>query len=245
MVRFGERRSGAIVLVHGAWVGEWSWLPITDRLAALGRSDVYVVSLTGHGSQRHRSGPHVTLSDHVADVVNVVENFDLDAITLVGHSYGGRVITKAYPQLQDRIAAMVYVDAHTPVTNTDPPQSPERLAAVEANGGMLPMVGYGPDPSLLGSEEAVQWFLERTMHQSFACFTEPWRTLLPDALPKTFVYATENQPSRFEEYASVCRDDPSWRYRELPGPHWLMMSHTNELAEIILSAAGDKPSTLR
>ncbi len=46
------RRERAIVLVHGAWVGEWSFTPILPLLEASGRP-VHLVSLTGHGSRRH------------------------------------------------------------------------------------------------------------------------------------------------------------------------------------------------
>lgn len=229
-----DRRRAAIVLVHGAWVGEWSWLPVVDRLRASGRP-VHAVSLTGHGARSHESGPHVGLVDHVDDVVGVIETFDLVDVTLVGHSYGGRVITKVWERTADRIAALVYVDAHTPVGG-DPGQPPERIAAAEASGGMLPFSGYDPDPALVGGEAGVAWFVARTMPQSFRCFTDPWLVELPPDLPKTFVYATADVPSRFTGYADVLRDDPTWRYHELAGPHWLMMSHPDELSRIIVDA---------
>lgn len=229
-----SQRRRAIVLVHGAWVGEWSWVPIEPALRASGRA-VYPVSLTGHGARRHQSGPHVTLSDHVADVVSHIEVHDLTEVTLVGHSYGGRVITGAAGAVADRVAAMVYLDAHTPVAD-DPGQPPERVEAAEANGGMLPFTGYRLDPSLVGGPEGVAWFLARTMPQSFACFTEPWRAELPDRVRKTFVYATGDPANRFARYAEICRDAPDWAYHELAGHHFLMLSHPDEVAAIIIDA---------
>jgi len=230
----GADRHGAIVLVHGAWVGEWSWLPLMGLLKASGRP-VHAVSLTGHGARSHESGPDVGLADHVADVVGLVETFDLVDVTLVGHSYGGRVITVARSALAERIAAMVYVDAHAPVSG-DPGQPPERVEAARTNGGMLPFGGYDPEPGIVGGPAGVAWFLARTMPHSFRCFTDPWVVELPPDLPRTFVYATADRPSRFDGYAAAVRDDPRWRYHELAGPHWLMMSHPAEVAAIVLDA---------
>ncbi len=225
-------RRQAIVLVHGAWVGEWSWLPILPQLRASGRP-VHAVSLTGHGARSHQSGPQVTLADHVADVVGLIETLDLVDITLVGHSYGGRVVTQVWPRVSDRIARMVYLDAHTPVA-PEAPQSPDRVAAAEANGGMLPFTDYVPSIDLVGSVEARDWFMARVMPQSFRCLNAPWQVDLPDALPKLFVSATGDRPNRFSRYAEVCRDHPAWDYLELDGTHFLMMTNPDEVADAIL-----------
>lgn len=226
-----DRRS-AIVLVHGAWVGEWSWAPVLPLLRASARP-VHAVSLTGHGSRRHQAGPHVTLSDHVDDVVGVIEAADLTDVTLVGHSYGGRVITRTWARVSERIARLVYLDAHAPL-GTDPIPGEDRHALAEQHGGMLPFTGYDPDPVEFGGEESVVWFLERVMPQSFGTFTEPFWGELPDELPKSYVFATRNEGSRFTGYAAAAAESPHWDYRELPGSHWLMVSHPGEVAAIIL-----------
>lgn len=227
-------RTGAIVLVHGAWVGEWSWLPVEADLRVSGRA-VHAVSLTGHGTRRHQSGPDVNLEMHVADVVNLVQVLDLSEITLVGHSYGGRVITGACNQLADRVAALVYVDAHAPVAE-DPGQPAARVQVAKQNGGMLPFPDdYSLDPELMG-QAGVEWFRERLMPQSFACLTDPWLQPLPDGPSKTFIFASGYQPTRFAQYAEHCRNDQAWTYHEIDGPHFLMLSHPNEVASIILEA---------
>ncbi|MEY2959393.1 MAG: hypothetical protein RLZZ01_1961, partial [Actinomycetota bacterium] len=129
-----ERRDRAIVLVHGAWVGEWSWSPVLPYLESSDRT-VVNVSLTGHGSRSHQNGPHVTHSDHVADVIGAIETFDLERVTLVGHSYGGRVITSVAHLVADRLERLVYVDAHAPIA-PDSGQSDERRREAAENGGM-------------------------------------------------------------------------------------------------------------
>jgi pimeloyl-ACP methyl ester carboxylesterase len=228
-----ERRRGAIVLVHGAWVGEWSWSPVLPALEASGRP-VVNVSLTGHGMRSHQAGPHVTQADHVADVVGAVTTLDLEAITLVGHSYGGRVISAVAQQMPERIERMVFVDAHAP-TAPDSGNTPERNAIAAANGGMFPFSEeYAPDPSEVGGEVGVAWFLARTLPQSFATFTEPMPSSLPDGIDRCYVFATGYSPTRFGGYAAAAKDDPDWEYVELPGSHWLMFSHPAEVADIIL-----------
>ncbi len=227
-----ERRRNAVVLVHGAWVGEWSWSPVLPQLEESGRP-VHAVSLTGHGSRSHQSGPHVTQADHVADVVGLVSTLDLVDITLVGHSYGGRVITAAHAQLSNRVARMVYLDAHAP-TAPDSGQSPERIAAAAAAGGMFEFNEYVPEPAEVGGDEALAWFMERVMPQSFATFTVPITGRLPDRLPKTYVSATGYDNARFAGYAAAAAADPTWDYVELDGTHWLMFTHPDEVAEIIL-----------
>ncbi len=226
-------RRGAVVLVHGAWVGEWSWTPVLPALRASGRA-VHAVSLTGHGSRRHQSGPHVSLGDHVADVVGLIETLDLVDITLVGHSYGGRVVTQVYDHVAARISSMVYLDAHAPVA-PEPPQSAERLAAVEANGGMLPFTDYEPSLDLVGGQRGYDWFMQRVMPQSFQCFTAPWQVPLPDELSKLFIFAGGDEPNRFARYAEVCRDHPHWDYLELRGTHFLMFTNPDEVAAAILT----------
>ena len=221
------------MLVHGAWVGDWSWIPVLPRLAASGRP-VHNVALTGYGSRSHQLSSDITLADHVADVVTLVETFDLVEITLVGHSYGGRVITDAFAQLSDRIARMVYIDAHAPIA-PDTGQSPERVRAAEEAGGYLPFREYDPDPAHVGGRAGVEWFLARTRPQAFRTILSPMTGTLPESLPKTYVACTRYGPSRFAAYAAAARAAPDWEYRELDSDHWPMFSHTTDVAEIILA----------
>ena len=230
-----HERRGAIVLVHGAWVGEWSWLPVEPALRVSGRP-VHTVSLAGHGARSHESGPHVDLDVHVRDVIGVIETLDLVDVTLVGHSYGGRVITRVVEQMPERVSSLVYLDAHTPVAE-DSGQSPERTAEAERHGGMLPFPSfYEPAPEIVGGPGGLDWFNSRLMPQSFACLTGDWIRDLPADVSKVFVFASGYEPSRFTQYAEFCEQDAAWEYHDLPGDHFLMFSHPADVARIILSA---------
>lgn len=227
--------AGPIVLVHGAWVGEWSWLPLLPELQKRSDRAVYNVSLAGQGAKRHLGGPHVGLEQHVDDVVSTIEVLDLNNVTLVGHSYGGKVITQVAGRVGQRLRSVVYLDGHAP-TAEDRGQPPERAAEAASHGNMLPFAGYVLDPKIFGGEAGVRWCLDRVVDQPWATFVATWHGPLPEHVSKTFIYATDNNPSRFEDCARAAAADPAWAYHEIDGPHFLMFSHPTEVAEIILAA---------
>jgi pimeloyl-ACP methyl ester carboxylesterase len=101
------------VLVHGAWAGAWAWLRVADRLTARGHR-VFAPALSGLGERSHLAHLAIELSTHVDDVVNEIRWKDLDGVVLVGHSYGGIVITGVAERVYERIASIVYVDAFIP-----------------------------------------------------------------------------------------------------------------------------------
>ena len=97
------------VLVPGFWLGGWAWRPVTDALRARGH-EVYPVTLTGLGERAHLATPDVDLDTHITDVANLLRYEDLRDVVLVGHSYGGLVVTGVADQLPDRVRQLVYVD---------------------------------------------------------------------------------------------------------------------------------------
>jgi pimeloyl-ACP methyl ester carboxylesterase len=232
-----EQRHRAMVLVHGAWVGEWSWSPVLPHLGASGRP-VLTVSLRGHGRRADESSAEITLEDHIDDVVDVIESKDLSDITLVGHSYGGRVITGVWARVAQRIVSMVYIDAHAPLL----PVTPTAAAAMhqaawsEAVDGMIRMNRFHPDPQLVAAHDLTTEFAA-TMPQSARTFDHVIDVSLPASLPKTYVFCTHERDRRFEPYAREASLRADWHYYELPTDHWPMLSHPQELSNMILHAA--------
>jgi pimeloyl-ACP methyl ester carboxylesterase len=102
-----------IVIVHGAWGGSWAFQHVEALLREKG-FNVYRPQLTGLGERVHLSRPEIGLSTHIDDVVNMILYEDLHDIILVGHSYGGMVITGVADRVPDRIRRLVYVDALVP-----------------------------------------------------------------------------------------------------------------------------------
>lgn len=98
------------VLVHGAWHGGWCWQRVTPLLRAAGH-EVFTLTLTGLGERSHLANPEIDLNTHIQDVVNVLEYEDLRKVILVGHSYGGMVITGVTDRAAERLAHVVYLVA--------------------------------------------------------------------------------------------------------------------------------------
>jgi pimeloyl-ACP methyl ester carboxylesterase len=102
-----------IVIVHGAWGGAWAFKKVDALLRQKG-FEVYRPQLTGQGERVHLARPDIGLSTHIEDVVNTILYEDLRDIVLVGHSYGGMVISGVADRVPDRIKRLVYLDAMVP-----------------------------------------------------------------------------------------------------------------------------------
>ena len=102
-----------VVIVHGAWGGGWDWRTVDSLLTNDGYR-VVRVTLTGLGERRHLASPSVGLYTHIDDVVNKILWDDLHDVILLGHSYGGMVITGVADRVPDRIRRLIYLDALLP-----------------------------------------------------------------------------------------------------------------------------------
>ncbi|MFO1536678.1 MAG: alpha/beta fold hydrolase [Actinomycetota bacterium] len=98
-----------VVLVHGAFHGGWCWDRIVPGLTGAGLPPV-VVDLPGHGVGD--PGPVGDLSDDAAHVRAVLDGC-AGPVLLVGHSYGGAVITEAAAGRAD-VGHLVYLAAMVP-----------------------------------------------------------------------------------------------------------------------------------
>ena len=98
------------VLVHGAWHGGWCWRRVAPLLAAAGHR-VLVPTLTGLGERAHLLTPETGLSTFARDVMAVIEAEEAEDVVLVGHSFGGVVVSMVADRMAERIARLVYLDA--------------------------------------------------------------------------------------------------------------------------------------
>jgi pimeloyl-ACP methyl ester carboxylesterase len=112
-VRAAPGSPSTYVIVHGAWGGGWAFQEV-DRLLTADGHKVYRPTLTGQGERVHLSSPDVGLSTHIEDIVNLILWENLHEVVLVGHSYGGMVITGVADRVPDRIKRLIYLDAFLP-----------------------------------------------------------------------------------------------------------------------------------
>lgn len=106
-------RHNTYVIVHGAWGGGWDWKHVDDLLTADGQT-VFRPTLSGMGEHSNFTGTNIDLTTHIQDIVNVILWENLHDVVLVGHSYGGMVITGVADRVPNRIKHLVYIDAILP-----------------------------------------------------------------------------------------------------------------------------------
>src|SRR5690242_2781510 len=93
-----------IVLVHGAWVDASGWKPVYEILTKEG----FHVSMVQE--------PETSFADDVTAAKRILDLQDGPTI-LVGHSYGGSIITEA--GVHPNVVGLVYVAAHAPDVGED------------------------------------------------------------------------------------------------------------------------------
>ncbi|MGY4857266.1 alpha/beta fold hydrolase [Cryobacterium sp. AP23] len=149
-----ENSTPTIVLVHGAWADASSWNAVIAPLQAEG----YTV-LAPPNELRG-------LTSDAAHVASVLEQRTSDPVVLVGHSYGGAVITNAATQ-SGKVKALVYVDAFIPdegETVVGILEGSGSALAVDDPTTVLDVAGYPGAP-----EGAAEAFLKpETVHTAFA-----------------------------------------------------------------------------
>lgn len=238
----------AIVLVHGAWGGAWIWRRVLGPLRAAGH-EVHAVTLTGDGERVHLRRPDIGLATHVADVVGLVDAEELSDFLLVGHSYGGVVITAAADALLDRAAggaprALVYVDAAVPLpgdswsSGHEPATIAQRVATAAAHDNALPPV----DPAVFGlSGPDRDWLLRRQVPHPFAMYREPvaYRAERLAALPRLFIDCHAPALPTIDVARRRVREQPGWRIAEMATGHCPMVSRPDELVAHLLAFSSD------
>lgn len=124
------------VLVHGAFQTSADWRQTADALVAAGHA-VVTLDLPGRAGDG-RAPKDVTMADHVAAVASAVEKAaatDPDGkVTLVGHSFGGMVISAVAEADPARLSGLVYVAAYLPRVGTAPGDSLQDLAMADHHG---------------------------------------------------------------------------------------------------------------
>jgi pimeloyl-ACP methyl ester carboxylesterase len=232
------------VIVHGAWGGGWSWNRIVaPRLRGAGH-EVHIATLTGLGERSHLASPEVDLDTHVQDVVNLLFYEDLRDVVLVGHSYGGMVITGVADRAPERVRQLVYLDAAVPgdgqalVDLGDPNRRREltERAEREGDGWRIPV---GPVPADQ-PPEITAWATPRRQQQPLKTFTQPLRlTRGETTLPRAFAWCAHGKEpgSPAAERAARLKDDPRWRFFELQTGHNLHYSAPDETVALLRELA--------
>jgi pimeloyl-ACP methyl ester carboxylesterase len=225
------------VLVHGAWHGGWCWRRVADLLERKGHK-VFTPTLTGLGERSHLMSRDINLDTHIADVVNVFKWEDLHDAVLVGHSYGGWVISGAVEQVLPRVASIVFLDAFMPdngtrgLDNTSEFSRKGILAAMEKGDVSRP----SPTAAMFEvNEKDRAWVDSKTTPQPLGVALQPIRlTGARDKVAKkTYIRAASYPQAIFDRYLGICKADKTWHTFEIPSGHDVMVDMPERLAEVL------------
>jgi pimeloyl-ACP methyl ester carboxylesterase len=221
-----------IVLVHGAWADGSGWKGVSDILV----KDGFIVSIVQE--------PETSFQEDVAATKRVLAQQDGQCI-LVGHSYGGAVITEA--GTDPSVTGLVYVAAHMPDSGENEADDGKRFPSDLAKSGAIKKTSDGftyIDPArfhelfaadLPGDRAA---FMARSQVLNFAdnfsatITTAAWRTK-----PSWMLVAGSDRainPDLERWYATRAN---SHKVEVHGASHAVYVSHPKEVADLIESAA--------
>jgi pimeloyl-ACP methyl ester carboxylesterase len=179
-----------IVLVHGFWGGAAHWSKVIVELSRRGYDSLHAVE-----------NPLTSLADDAERTQKMVRQFD-GPVLLVGHSYGGAVVTQAGDL--PNVVGLVYVAAFAPDAGESLGQISEWRAAEAAAAGNV-----APD------SDGYVWIKQDKFHESF-CQDLPADEALVMAV-------TQKAPvgSTFGDTVS----DPAWKKK----PTWYQVSSSDRM----------------
>ncbi len=235
------------VLITGAWHGGWSWRPVATRLRAAGHR---VLTPTLPGLDLGDDPRGVTLTDCCDAVVALVEREDLTDVTLLGHSWGGFVVSGAAPRVARHLKRTVFWSAFVPhdgesLMDAVPPSYRELFIAQAAASGeqntvTLPFQVWQQAFMQDASPDAQRAVFELLAPQPMGTFTEKpdQKAFFDLQVPSAYVLSTEDValppgewgwdrfPSRLPGAVLV----------ETPGSHESNFTRPAELADAFLRA---------
>jgi pimeloyl-ACP methyl ester carboxylesterase len=233
------------VLVHGAWLWASAWNQVADQLIANGHR-VVTPGLTGLGERSAQLSKSVDLNTHIADVVTRLDEDELSAVVLVGHGYGGMIISGVAAVRRQRLAQLVFLDAYVSSNGKsawDLIPAPLQQAFLkdardDGDGWRLPpkeryYVAWGLPPGPLRD-------LVRAHATDFSlpCLQAPAPLANPLALPRAFIRGTRKYAAQhlFSSFAERARSD-GWPIYEIDAGHVAYIEKPLALVEILCRIA--------
>jgi pimeloyl-ACP methyl ester carboxylesterase len=234
------------VLVHGAWHGAWCWRRVTRLLGRDGH-EVFAPTLTGLGERSHLLTPGIDLDTHVLDVANEIKWQELKDVVLVGHSYGGMVISGVAERMEKAIAAFVMLDAFFPETGealidlSAGPVQDAFLAAQRSGATSLPPRSAA---AFKVNDADRAWVDAQCTPQPIGCVLQ--KVTLTGARERianrAYIRASGYPSEPFDRGLAKARAQ-GWRTYEVPCGHDVMLDRPERLSEILCEVAARATAT--
>ena len=218
------------VLVPGAWHGSWCFEAVVPLLERAGHA-VHALTLTGLRPEDDAATvATANLDTHAEDVLRLLDRAHVTDATLVGHSYGGMVITAAADRACGRVTGLIHLDAYVP-------RDGESCWSLAGDGYRQKFLagcastGYAVQPPADGDP--------RRRPHPLASFTQAIRltgtgTGAARVPRREFVYCSGWEGTPFEGLRARLEADPQWRVHELPTAHNAMRDAPDAVAALLL-----------
>ena len=234
-------RRHTFVLVHGASQGGWCWRRVADRLERRGHK-VFTPTLTGLGERSHLMSRDVDLDMHITDVVNAIKWESLDDLVLVGHSYGGWVVSGVAEQVLPAIRSIVFLDAFMPENgqrglDLNSERSKAEIARALEKGDISRPAP--PATTWNVNEKDRAWVDAKQTAQPIGVSLKPIRLTgaRERVAKKTYIRATRYENPNFDKFYAARKADRTWRTYEVPCGHDVMIDLPDRLTEILEEVA--------
>lgn len=235
------------VLVHGAWHGGWCWATTATALRHLGH-EVHTPTLTGLGERSHLLHKDISSDDHVTDIVNVLKWRELQDVVLVGHSYGGTIITGVAGQMPETVRALVYLDAFVPEVSNQAifaTANPVRMAAFQKqiDAGAIALEPDNAIDTWTNDADVKAWLMRQCTPHPKGTFQQGV-TLTgreADVSHRHYILAAGNKPSPFWAQYERVRALPGWTSETIDTLHDAMIEAPEKLAHLLDSFAQTLP----
>ena len=229
-----------IVLVHGGGHGGWCFAPLARVLRGMGY-DVHAPTLTGLGERAHLFRADVDLDCHIEDVIALLHYEDVRDAVLVGHSYGGMVITGAADRAPDRVGHLVYLDAKPPkdgqslVDVAGPFMAAARSDSQIVDGVEMCLFPTDETTTFYGviDPPTLEWMRARLTPHPWRCFEQPLQLVNEPALqsiPQSHISTTAFMSLRNAEKLRQLSNGRLW---DIDTGHDLMITEPRKVAELL------------
>jgi pimeloyl-ACP methyl ester carboxylesterase len=233
------------VLVHGGGHGGWCYQKVARRLRAAGH-EVYTPTLTGLGERAHLVDGRVDLNLHIQDVVGILHYEDLRDVILVGHSYGGMVITGVGDRAADRVGKLVFLDAANPkngeslVDVAGPVIEMTRPSGETIDGVELVLLPSRDAGLFYGVTSAadLDWMANRLTPHPWVCFEQKlWMTHQAEyaKIPQFHIVCSSTVSTRDPEMIAEAK--AAGRFWEIDTGHDLMITEPEKVTDALLDVA--------
>lgn len=235
------------VLVHGAWHTGDLLEPTAVPIRAQGHQ-VFLPTLAGN---RPGDAKNIGLDDAISSLETYLVEHDLNDVILVGHSYGGMVITGVADRARARIRRLVYWNAFVPnsgesLNDMVPPHYVELFGQLEQDDGSVTLPfpiwreAFINDAPLDVAESAyakLNPHPNKTFKDAIALSTDPAAT----QVPKSYINCTEDTslPHSMPWHPRLSEKLGLFRLVQVSGSHELCFSNPALLAEKIMEAGRD------